>query len=85
MGIPEWLEGMLKDGKYRSVYDMALKIGVPPPTVYRWLKGQACPSIPYCIKLARATGTPLEDVIHMAGDGEVVPDAAEEETIAKLT
>lgn len=80
MGIPEWLEGMLKDGRFRSVYDMALKLGVPPPTVYRWLKGQSSPSIPYCIKLAQATGTPLEEVVLMAflPEGKMPPDLGEQ-------
>ncbi|TEU01989.1 MAG: XRE family transcriptional regulator [Dehalococcoidia bacterium] len=71
MSIPEWLKGMLKEGRYRSVYEMSHALNVPQPTVHRWLTGQTTPSAPYCWKLAEATGTPVQDVMRMAyGDGE---------------
>ena len=75
MGIPEWLQGMLKEGRYRSVYEMSHALNVPQPTVHRWLKGQVTPSAPHCMKLAEVTGTPVKDVLRMAyGDG--TPTAA---------
>ena len=57
---------MLREGQFRSVYEMAHRIEAPQPTVHRWLKGEARPSAPYCIKLAEATGTPVEQVLQMA-------------------
>ena len=83
MGIPEWIEGMLKDGQFRSIYDMALKLEAPQPTVHRWRRGQSVPSIPYCIKLAAATGTPLEEIVRMAGVDEEMPPASEEQTASQ--
>jgi len=80
VGIPEWIEGMLKDGQFRSVYDMALKLGAPQPTVHRWRRGQSVPSIPYCIKLAEVTGTPLEEVVRMTRQDEEMPPTLKEET-----
>ena len=71
MGIPQWLTGMLKEGRFRSVYHLAHELNVPQPTVHRWLKGQARPSLPHCIRLAKVTDTPIETVVLMAGvDGE---------------
>ena len=67
MSIPAWLRGMLKEGRYRSTYDMSLKWGIPEPTISRWLGGQRSPSVSYCIKLAEVTGTPVEEVVRMAG------------------
>ena len=76
MGIPEWLRGMLEEGRYRSPYHMAQEFRVPPPTVYRWLTGKVTPSAPYCMKLAEVTGTSIEDVMRMAhGDGTPAPTA----------
>ncbi len=70
MSIPEWLRGMLKEGRFRSVYHLSHELNVPQPTVHRWLKGQVTPSAPYCMKLAEVTGTPVEEVLDMAyGDG----------------
>lgn len=68
MGIPEWLRGMLKEGKFRSVYHLSHELDVPQPTVHRWLKGETRPSLPYCIKLADVTDTSLEEVVRMASD-----------------
>lgn len=85
MGIPQWIQGMLKDGQFRSVYDMALRLRIPPPTVYRWLSGESRPSLPYCIRLADGTDTPLEEVVRMAGlDDEEMPRTPEEETAAEV-
>ena len=67
MNIPQWLRGMLTDGKYRSTYDMSLRWGIPEPTISRWLTGQRRPSVSYCIKLAQVTSTSVEEVVRMAG------------------
>ena len=56
---------------------MAQAFAVPPPTVYRWLSGETTPSAPYCMKLAQATDTPLQDVMEMAhGDGADARDGS---------
>lgn len=74
MGIPEWLRGMLKE--YGTTYDMARALDLREPTLNRWMNGRRIPSAPSCIKLAEATGTPVEQVLQMAygGDEEMPPD-----------
>lgn len=71
MNIPVWLRGMLKEGRYRSTYDMSLQWGIPEPTISRWLTGQRNPSVSYCIKLAQVTGASVEEVVRMAGKDDV--------------
>lgn len=68
MGISQWLREMLKE--YGSSYDMARALGLREPTLNRWLNGRRVPSASSCIRLARATGTPIEVVLRMAYDGE---------------
>jgi len=67
MSIPEWLQGMLKDGRYQSYSEMSYDWRIPEETIRRWAKGERRPSVSNCIRLARATGTPLEEVVTMAG------------------
>lgn len=67
MSISAWLRGMLEDGTYRSTYDMADAFATSEPNIVRWIKEQVRPSIPSCIKMSEATGTPLEEVVLMAG------------------
>ena len=70
MSIPEWLEGMLESGRYRSLRHMARELEVSPQDLSRWLNRKRTPSAPSCIRLAQATGTPVQDVMWMAyGDG----------------
>lgn len=69
MGISQWLREMLR--KYGSTYDMALALGVREPTLNRWMNGRRVPSASSCLKLAEATGTPVQDVIRMAYGDEV--------------
>lgn len=66
MSIPAWLRGMLKDGRYRSTYDMSFQWKIPEPTISRWLNDRRAPSVFYCVKLAEVTGTPVEEVVRMA-------------------
>lgn len=69
MSIPEWL-GVLKSERYRSLRHMARELNISPQDLSRWLNGKRTPSASSCMKLAGATGTPVEDVIRMAyGDG----------------
>ena len=71
MSIPEWLKGMLEEGRYRSTYAMSLEWRIPEPTISRWISGQRTPSASSCLKLAQATHTPIQDVVRMAyGDGD---------------
>jgi len=69
MSIPEWLEGMLKDGRYRSKQAMADAFGLSGPAIVNYTKGRRNPDAPSCLKIARATGTPLEEVLEMAYGG----------------
>ena len=70
MGIPEWLQGMRNSGRYRSLRHMARELGISAQDLSRYINGKRTPSAPYCIKLAEATGTPVEEVLDMAyGDG----------------
>ena len=70
MSIPEWLEGMLESGRYRSLRHMASELKVSPQDLSRWLNRKRTPSAPSCMKLAQATDTPVQDVMRMAyGDG----------------
>ena len=71
MGIALWLRAVRKERGW-STYKMADAVGVSEAIIVRWEQGNRIPSVPSCIKLATATGTPLEDVVRMAGlvDGE---------------
>lgn len=66
MGISRWLCEMLEDGTYRSTYHMADAFGTNEPNIVRWKKGQVTPSVPSCIKMAEATGRPVEEIAQMA-------------------
>ncbi len=68
MTIPEWLQGMIEEKRYRNTTDMSFEWRIPEPTIYRWLKGTRNPSVLYCIQLAELTATPLEQVVRMAGE-----------------
>ncbi|KKL71530.1 hypothetical protein LCGC14_2094020 [marine sediment metagenome] len=72
MGIPEWLEGMLKSGRYRSLRHMGRELHISPQDLSRWLNRQRTPSAPSCIRLAEATDTPVQDVLKMAHGGEAL-------------
>ena len=68
MNIPQWLQGMIADGSYENVYEMAYDWRIPQPTIHRWMSGERRPSVPFCIKLAEATGRSVEDVARMAAE-----------------
>ena len=46
---------------------LAHDVGVSHPTVGRWLSGDDVPSTASCHKLAAYSGTPIEEVLVMAG------------------
>lgn len=48
---------------------MAQVLGFQAPTLNRWLTGQRRPDPISCIRLARASDTPAETVLTMAGHG----------------
>ena len=72
MTIPEWLQGMIEEKRYRNTTDMSYEWRIPEPTINRWLKGTRNPSVAFCIKLAEATGLSVEDVARMAAEAEEV-------------
>lgn len=66
MSISAFLRGLLKDGKYRSTYDMADAFSTNEPNIVRWMSGKVRPSVTHCIQIAEATGRPVEEVVRMA-------------------
>ena len=67
MNIPQWLQGMIEEKRYRNATGMTYEWKIPEPTIHRWLKGERNPGVKYCIQLAELTDTPLEEVVRMAG------------------
>jgi len=82
MGIALWLRAVRKERDW-STYDMAKAVGVSAPIIVLWQQGKRRPSVPSCIKLAAATGTPLEEIVRMAGVEEEMPRTSEEETASQ--
>ncbi len=74
MGIPEWIQGMLREGRYASFSDMSYNLRIPETPIRRWADGSRLPSVSYCIKIARATSTSIEEIVQMVSDG--TPTAA---------
>ena len=68
MGIALWLRAVRKERGW-STYKMADVAGVSESIIVLWEQGKRRPSVPSCIKIAAATGTPLEKVVRMAGPG----------------
>ena len=79
MGIALWVRAVRKERNW-STYDMAKAVGVSEPLIVLWQQSRRRPSVPSCIKLAAATGTPLEEIVLMAGGDEEMPPASEEQT-----
>ena len=69
MSIPEWLEGMLKDKRYRSKQAMADAFGLTEAAIVNYTKGRRNPDAPSCLKMADATGTDVREVLEMAHGG----------------
>lgn len=71
MRITDWLTGIYRtgkrDGKWTSIENMGRDLGPSGPTLHRWMTGTRNPSPLSCVKLARATGTSVSDVLTMAG------------------
>ena len=65
MTIALWLRAVRKERGW-STYKLAALAGVSEPIVVLWEQEKRRPSVPSCIKLADATGTPLEEVVRMA-------------------
>ena len=74
-GIPRWLRGVYekgkKQGKWRTEVEMAQVLGFHAPTMNCWITGNRRPDPISCIRLARASGTPAETVLELAGHGEM--------------
>ena len=82
MGIALWVRAVRKERDW-STYDMAKAVGVSAPIIVLWQQGKRRPSVLSCIKLAAATGTPLEEIVRMAGVDEEMPPASEEQTASQ--
>lgn len=71
MDIPQWLSGMYQEGRelkrWTSVEEMSREYGFKAVTFYRWMTGSRKPDPFSCLRLARAFGTPVQDVLSMAG------------------
>jgi len=70
MGIPEWLQGMLNEGRYADENEMSYEWRIPADLIYQWRTARRVPSVSSCIRLADATMTPLEQVVRMAAATE---------------
>lgn len=71
MSIALWLRAVRKERGW-STYKMARIVGVSEPSVVLWEQERRRPSVPSCVKIARATDTPIQEVVLMAmlGDGD---------------
>ena len=65
MSFRAWLRRLLKEGKYRSQYQMADAYRVKQPTVANWLRGAKLPDLESCSHISEAEGIPLADIAEM--------------------
>ena len=65
MSFRAWLRGLLREGKYRSQYQMADAYRVKQPTVANWLRGAKLPDLESCSHISEAEGVPLADIAEM--------------------
>lgn len=68
MGLSAYLRGLLDAGVYRSQYHMAEVFSSKQPTVNHWLQRVRFPSRVSCVKISRATGKPLGEIVEMVDE-----------------
>jgi len=65
MGFRAWLRGLLKDGVYRSQWEMADAFAVTQAAVNYWLSGRSRPDLESCGRISEVTGKPLAEIYEM--------------------
>ena len=66
MSFRAWLRGLLGEGRmYRTQEQMAEAFGTKQPAVSLWLSGDRRPERDSLDRIAKATGTPLADILEM--------------------
>jgi transcriptional regulator with XRE-family HTH domain len=68
MGLRAFLRGLLQAGVYRSQYQMAEVFGSHQPTVNHWLRGKRFPGRESCVKISKATGRPVDEIVEMVAE-----------------
>jgi transcriptional regulator with XRE-family HTH domain len=53
----------LREARGWTQFELAIKVGVQPTTIYTWESGKKMPMIPQLRKLAEAFGVSMDDII----------------------
>jgi transcriptional regulator with XRE-family HTH domain len=61
----------LREERGWSQYELAVKLGVHPSTVYEWERGRKMPKIPQFRKLAQVFSMPMEEIEILEPEGKV--------------